>query len=88
MVSDRNQDVKEFQVVFSYALKKKKFEHGLFYLLQIFLIIVRALQLLCRLVLSLQPIPLKETKAKVVFVWCVKFPNWLLPRRSNKASWL
>lgn len=24
MVSDRNQDVKEFQVVFSYALKKKK----------------------------------------------------------------
>lgn len=64
------------------------FEHGLFYLLQIFLIILRALQLLCRLVLSLQPIPLKETKAKVVFVRCVKFPNWLLPKKSNKAFWL
>ncbi|KFQ17267.1 DNA repair protein complementing XP-C cells, partial [Merops nubicus] len=33
-------------------------------LVHIFLIILRALQLLCRLVLSLQPIPLKETKAK------------------------
>uniref|UniRef100_A0A8C9G486 p125 n=1 Tax=Pavo cristatus TaxID=9049 RepID=A0A8C9G486_PAVCR len=38
-------------------------------LVHIFLIILRALQLLCRLVLSLQPIPLKEMKAKVVFVW-------------------
>ncbi|XP_074007593.1 DNA repair protein complementing XP-C cells isoform X2 [Numenius arquata] len=34
-------------------------------LVHIFLIILRALQLLCRLVLSFQPIPLKETKAKV-----------------------
>uniref|UniRef100_A0A8B9QVZ6 p125 n=1 Tax=Apteryx owenii TaxID=8824 RepID=A0A8B9QVZ6_APTOW len=34
-------------------------------LVHIFLIILRALQLLCRLVLSLQPIPLKETRAKV-----------------------
>uniref|UniRef100_A0A8B9QK66 p125 n=1 Tax=Apteryx owenii TaxID=8824 RepID=A0A8B9QK66_APTOW len=33
-------------------------------LVHIFLIILRALQLLCRLVLSLQPIPLKETRAK------------------------
>ncbi|KFQ52474.1 DNA repair protein complementing XP-C cells, partial [Nestor notabilis] len=33
-------------------------------LVHIFLIILRALQLLCRLVLSLQPVPLKETKAK------------------------
>ncbi|KAM8799758.1 DNA repair protein complementing XP-C cells isoform 1-T1 [Eudromia elegans] len=33
-------------------------------LVHIFLIILRALQLLCRLVLSLQPIPLKETGAK------------------------
>lgn len=71
MVSDRAQDVKEFQgffFFFLYTLKKPKFEPGLFYLLQIFLIILRALQLLCRLVLSLQPIPLKETKAKVVYV--------------------
>lgn len=68
MVSDRAQDVKEFQgcFFFLYTLKKPKFDPGLFYLLQIFLIILRALQLLCRLVLSLQPIPLKETKAKVV----------------------
>ncbi|XP_063204040.1 DNA repair protein complementing XP-C cells [Chroicocephalus ridibundus] len=34
-------------------------------LVHIFLIILRALQLLCRLVLSFQPIPLKETRAKV-----------------------
>ncbi|KAM6061967.1 DNA repair protein complementing XP-C cells isoform 2-T2 [Chlamydotis macqueenii] len=34
-------------------------------LVHIFLIILRALQLLCRLVLSFQPIPLKETTAKV-----------------------
>ncbi|OXB82984.1 UNVERIFIED_CONTAM: hypothetical protein H355_001327 [Colinus virginianus] len=33
-------------------------------LVHIFLIILRALQLLCRLVLSLQPVPLKEMKAK------------------------
>ncbi|XP_064309802.1 DNA repair protein complementing XP-C cells isoform X1 [Phalacrocorax carbo] len=33
-------------------------------LVHIFLIILRALQLLCRLVLSFQPIPLKETGAK------------------------
>ncbi|XP_075014966.1 DNA repair protein complementing XP-C cells isoform X3 [Calonectris borealis] len=33
-------------------------------LVHIFLIILRALQLLCRLVLSFQPIPLKETRAK------------------------
>ncbi|XP_065543459.1 DNA repair protein complementing XP-C cells [Lathamus discolor] len=33
-------------------------------LVHIFLIILRALQLLCRLVLSLQPVPLKEAKAK------------------------
>nr|XP_005507596.2 DNA repair protein complementing XP-C cells isoform X1 [Columba livia] len=33
-------------------------------LVHIFLIILRALQLLCRLVLSFQPIPLKETSAK------------------------
>uniref|UniRef100_A0A8C5T5F6 p125 n=1 Tax=Malurus cyaneus samueli TaxID=2593467 RepID=A0A8C5T5F6_9PASS len=33
-------------------------------LVHIFLIILRALQLLCRLVLSFQPIPLKETKPK------------------------
>ncbi|XP_030356425.1 DNA repair protein complementing XP-C cells isoform X2 [Strigops habroptila] len=33
-------------------------------LVHIFLIILRALQLVCRLVLSLQPVPLKETKAK------------------------
>ncbi|KFO87649.1 DNA repair protein complementing XP-C cells, partial [Buceros rhinoceros silvestris] len=33
-------------------------------LVHIFLIILRALQLLCRLVLSFQPVPLKETKAK------------------------
>ncbi|XP_009667602.2 DNA repair protein complementing XP-C cells isoform X2 [Struthio camelus] len=33
-------------------------------LVHIFLIILRALQLLCRLVLSLQPVPLKETRAK------------------------
>uniref|UniRef100_A0A8D0G3A7 p125 n=2 Tax=Strigidae TaxID=30459 RepID=A0A8D0G3A7_STROC len=39
-------------------------------LVHIFLIILRALQLLCRLVLSFQPVPLKETKAKVVWgVW-------------------
>lgn len=69
MVSDRTQDVKEFQgFFFLYTLKKPKFDPGLFYLLQIFLIILRALQLLCRLVLSLQPIPLKEMKAKVVYV--------------------
>uniref|UniRef100_A0A8C6J7P0 Uncharacterized protein n=1 Tax=Melopsittacus undulatus TaxID=13146 RepID=A0A8C6J7P0_MELUD len=37
-------------------------------LVHIFLIILRALQLLCRLVLSLQPVPLKEAKAKVVCV--------------------
>uniref|UniRef100_A0A8C0BNV4 p125 n=1 Tax=Buteo japonicus TaxID=224669 RepID=A0A8C0BNV4_9AVES len=36
-------------------------------LVHIFLIILRALQLLCRLVLSFQPVPLKETRAKVVF---------------------
>ncbi|NXA73014.1 XPC protein, partial [Thryothorus ludovicianus] len=41
-------------------------------LVHIFLIILRALQLLCRLVLSFQPIPLKETKPKVVFVVCGK----------------
>ncbi|KAM4654335.1 DNA repair protein complementing XP-C cells isoform 2-T2 [Amazona ochrocephala] len=34
-------------------------------LVHVFLIILRALQLLCRLVLSLQPVPLKEAKAKV-----------------------
>uniref|UniRef100_A0A8D2NEE1 p125 n=1 Tax=Zonotrichia albicollis TaxID=44394 RepID=A0A8D2NEE1_ZONAL len=34
-------------------------------LVHIFLIILRALQLLCRLVLSFQPIPLKETRPKV-----------------------
>ncbi|XP_061213186.1 DNA repair protein complementing XP-C cells [Neopsephotus bourkii] len=34
-------------------------------LVHMFLIILRALQLLCRLVLSLQPVPLKEAKAKV-----------------------
>ncbi|XP_061864410.1 DNA repair protein complementing XP-C cells isoform X2 [Colius striatus] len=33
-------------------------------LVHIFLIILRALQLLCRLVLSFQPVPLKEIKAK------------------------
>ncbi|KAM6300801.1 DNA repair protein complementing XP-C cells [Aegotheles albertisi] len=33
-------------------------------LVHIFLIILRALQLLCRLVLSFQPVPLKETRAK------------------------
>ncbi|KAM8995166.1 DNA repair protein complementing XP-C cells [Ara ararauna] len=33
-------------------------------LVHIFVIILRALQLLCRLVLSLQPVPLKEAKAK------------------------
>ncbi|KFP75860.1 DNA repair protein complementing XP-C cells, partial [Apaloderma vittatum] len=33
-------------------------------LVHIFLVILRALQLLCRLVLSWQPVPLKETKAK------------------------
>ncbi|XP_059679088.1 DNA repair protein complementing XP-C cells [Gavia stellata] len=33
-------------------------------LVHIFLIILRALQLLCRLVMSFQPIPLKETRAK------------------------
>ncbi|KAM9227634.1 DNA repair protein complementing XP-C cells [Leptosomus discolor] len=33
-------------------------------LVHVFLIILRALQLLCRLVLSFQPIPLKETRAK------------------------
>ncbi|NXT92901.1 XPC protein, partial [Anhinga rufa] len=37
-------------------------------LVHIFLIILRALQLLCRLVLSFQPIPLKETRAKVDFL--------------------
>uniref|UniRef100_A0A8C0BN66 p125 n=1 Tax=Buteo japonicus TaxID=224669 RepID=A0A8C0BN66_9AVES len=40
-------------------------------LVHIFLIILRALQLLCRLVLSFQPVPLKETRAKVVFVGSV-----------------
>ncbi|NXC11881.1 XPC protein, partial [Orthonyx spaldingii] len=39
-------------------------------LVHIFLIILRALQLLCRLVLSFQPIPLKETRPKVLFVVC------------------
>uniref|UniRef100_A0A674HET0 XPC complex subunit, DNA damage recognition and repair factor n=1 Tax=Taeniopygia guttata TaxID=59729 RepID=A0A674HET0_TAEGU len=34
-------------------------------LVHIFLIILRALQLLCRLVLSFQPIPLKETRPKL-----------------------
>ncbi|KGL97150.1 DNA repair protein complementing XP-C cells, partial [Charadrius vociferus] len=34
-------------------------------LVHVFLIILRALQLLCRLVLSFQPIPLRETRAKV-----------------------
>lgn len=77
---------KSFEIFFMYL--KKKVKHALFFLLQIFLIILRALQLLCRLVLSLQPVPLKETTAKVIFIGFVEFSNQSLPKRSAKAVWL
>lgn len=71
-ICDRTQIVKEFQEGFLLMHLEKGLKHALFSLLQIFLIILRALQLLCRLVLSLQPVPLKEAKAKVVCVGCVE----------------
>uniref|UniRef100_A0A8C8AXQ7 p125 n=1 Tax=Otus sunia TaxID=257818 RepID=A0A8C8AXQ7_9STRI len=49
-------------------------------LVHIFLIILRALQLLCRLVLSFQPVPLKETKAKP------KKPKTAQTKRTPKAK--
>uniref|UniRef100_A0A8C3VAV3 XPC complex subunit, DNA damage recognition and repair factor n=1 Tax=Catharus ustulatus TaxID=91951 RepID=A0A8C3VAV3_CATUS len=53
-------------------------------LVHIFLIILRALQLLCRLVLSFQPIPLKETRPKVVFVVCVSDEKSSESKENNK----
>ncbi|PKU39541.1 hypothetical protein llap_10153 [Limosa lapponica baueri] len=55
-------------------------------LVHIFLIILRALQLLCRLVLSFQPIPLKETKAKVATVIKVTYPVSLQVKSSSKRQ--
>ncbi|EOA97369.1 DNA-repair protein complementing XP-C cells, partial [Anas platyrhynchos] len=57
-------------------------------LVHIFLIILRALQLLCRLVLSLQPVPLKETTAKVIFIGCGKsdLASFLQGKGSSKRQ--
>uniref|UniRef100_A0A8C6YGP0 p125 n=1 Tax=Naja naja TaxID=35670 RepID=A0A8C6YGP0_NAJNA len=58
-------------------------------LVQIFLLILRALHLMCRLVLSLQPIPLKEPPGKVSIaklLLSVFFPEDASPCSSNSSK--
>lgn len=55
-------------------------------MLQLFLLVLRSLQLFCRLVLSLQPIPLKLPPAKVLTLLVALLKDTVVLRNSSRAA--